>query len=395
MEMQYCTNCCKNTGFKRNLGFGTFFMVAITLGWWLLAIPLYPKRCIICGIDKASVVPWYKTGAGILLLAILLLAIIIGLNEIDHHPRPLQLANMNQAEGVTETSKPSSYSESKPVVVDPESPVTQPLPFLVSGDQIVADYIDNEISADSKYNGKHFEVYGLITKVEKADNGKGLVALGQFLDYPPVVAILAYGQDEEAATLHLGHGAFLICSGARKAAHFVVVDDCTVDLTPPTARPKEVRSSPEASTSNLSEASTIQNQQPHYQSWPKAGLNRSLSDALQSPVISPYGPGASSLTLALNGQKQIISIPGNPEACGSGGCPWHLSDASADKDILEELGSLHKMPGTTNGYYDLLIERESSLRIYQYDGDKYKITRCYNRSSVNNESVTVESQCAR
>jgi hypothetical protein len=49
MRVSFCSNCGKETGHQRKLGFGTFFAVVLTAGFWLLAIPLYPKRCIICG----------------------------------------------------------------------------------------------------------------------------------------------------------------------------------------------------------------------------------------------------------------------------------------------------------------------------------------------------------
>jgi len=49
MKMIYCRNCGKSTGHKRALGFGTLFMVLLTGGLWLIAIPFYPLRCIICG----------------------------------------------------------------------------------------------------------------------------------------------------------------------------------------------------------------------------------------------------------------------------------------------------------------------------------------------------------
>ena len=54
MELIYCPNCGKRSGFKRALGFGTFFVVLITLGLWLLAIPFYPARCINCGLTRSS-----------------------------------------------------------------------------------------------------------------------------------------------------------------------------------------------------------------------------------------------------------------------------------------------------------------------------------------------------
>jgi hypothetical protein len=49
MEYSYCPNCGKMTGHKRALGWGTFFGGLFTFGVSTLAIPLYPKRCIVCG----------------------------------------------------------------------------------------------------------------------------------------------------------------------------------------------------------------------------------------------------------------------------------------------------------------------------------------------------------
>ena len=67
MQMIYCPNCAKLTGFKRALGFGTFFMVLLTCGLWLLVIPLYPPRCITCGLTRGTAVfqnliTWYRSG---------------------------------------------------------------------------------------------------------------------------------------------------------------------------------------------------------------------------------------------------------------------------------------------------------------------------------------------
>jgi hypothetical protein len=61
MEMIFCPNCNKLTGYKRSLGFGTLFAVLLTAGLWLLALPFYPKRCITCGLAKSDSVPWYRT----------------------------------------------------------------------------------------------------------------------------------------------------------------------------------------------------------------------------------------------------------------------------------------------------------------------------------------------
>ncbi len=51
MEFCRCSNCNKETGHKRALGWGTCFAFLLTGGLWLLAIPFYPKRCIVCGCE--------------------------------------------------------------------------------------------------------------------------------------------------------------------------------------------------------------------------------------------------------------------------------------------------------------------------------------------------------
>jgi hypothetical protein len=52
MITQYCNNCGKYTGHKRVIGIGTFFAAVLTLGAWIFVTPLYPKRCIVCGLTK-------------------------------------------------------------------------------------------------------------------------------------------------------------------------------------------------------------------------------------------------------------------------------------------------------------------------------------------------------
>lgn len=54
MEYSYCPNCGKMTGHKRALGWGTFFGGLFTLGTSTLAIPFYPKRCIVCGRESSG-----------------------------------------------------------------------------------------------------------------------------------------------------------------------------------------------------------------------------------------------------------------------------------------------------------------------------------------------------
>jgi len=46
--MKYCPNCKQMVEEKRQIGVGTFILVLITWGFWLLLIPFYSKRCPVC-----------------------------------------------------------------------------------------------------------------------------------------------------------------------------------------------------------------------------------------------------------------------------------------------------------------------------------------------------------
>src|ERR1035438_5817807 len=76
MQMIFCPNCGSRSGFKRALGFGTFFMVLITIGLWLLMIPFYPVRCINCGLTRASA-NWENAGVGGKLFIVCMWACIV------------------------------------------------------------------------------------------------------------------------------------------------------------------------------------------------------------------------------------------------------------------------------------------------------------------------------
>jgi len=54
MIMAFCPNCNMQVGFKRHFGIGTIILCIITFGWWLLALPFYPKRCIRCGLKYSD-----------------------------------------------------------------------------------------------------------------------------------------------------------------------------------------------------------------------------------------------------------------------------------------------------------------------------------------------------
>jgi hypothetical protein len=54
MRVTCCYVCNRPSGFARRLGWGTFFMVILTAGFWLLTIPFYPKRCTTCGCTEGG-----------------------------------------------------------------------------------------------------------------------------------------------------------------------------------------------------------------------------------------------------------------------------------------------------------------------------------------------------
>ncbi len=54
MIIAYCKNCGKATGHKRTIGVGTLLGGALTGGISILAVPLYPKRCVVCGLSTSE-----------------------------------------------------------------------------------------------------------------------------------------------------------------------------------------------------------------------------------------------------------------------------------------------------------------------------------------------------
>lgn len=93
MLFTYCPNCKETRGFKRAIGIGTVIAIILTGGLWLLAIPFYPKRCIVCGLphtvskdytesqkpilNSYPAEPFYKKTWFWLLIGFLLLAVIL------------------------------------------------------------------------------------------------------------------------------------------------------------------------------------------------------------------------------------------------------------------------------------------------------------------------------
>lgn len=124
MEMIFCPNCNKLTGYKRVIGFGTFFAVLLTAGLWLLTLPFYPKRCITCGLTKSDSVPWYQTWR-VMALAVPLIVVVSAL--IDNALQPKQPVTIINA---YEHSIPKAHPTNTPSV---NYPVITPAQLLANG----------------------------------------------------------------------------------------------------------------------------------------------------------------------------------------------------------------------------------------------------------------------
>lgn len=77
----YCIVCKKDVRTKRKIGIGTLVLILITFGFRLLIIPLYRKRCTICGFP-IGYISFFKWLLGLLGIVILFVASMIVLGEI-------------------------------------------------------------------------------------------------------------------------------------------------------------------------------------------------------------------------------------------------------------------------------------------------------------------------
>lgn len=179
MEMIFCPNCNKLTGYKRAIGFGTFFAVVLTAGLWLLAIPFYPKRCITCGLTKSASVPWYQTWRVFVfpLVAIVLIALFVGIasKENGQHVGMVPIVkgpNYNEVPRQTDmkvktsnTNTQTSASLEAPKSVDSElSPATLHDIKVYEPNRVIPESAENICGFDFRNSRMFAREYSVVLK---------------------------------------------------------------------------------------------------------------------------------------------------------------------------------------------------------------------------------------
>ena len=170
MQMLQCPNCGKLTGFKRNLGFGTFFMVVITGGLWLLAIPFYPVRCINCGLQRPS----RHVLASILIGGLVLFAIaILNINKSRHaEQNDGPTTDLSQSSNdYQQASSPASGNAESVIRISAENLLAEfqrseaDKELRIKNESLSTYLNDKTETAEDRYKGKRVQVTGIVTGV--------------------------------------------------------------------------------------------------------------------------------------------------------------------------------------------------------------------------------------
>src|ERR1700691_1206425 len=127
MKTYPCDSCGRPTGFKRALGWGTFFMVLITFGSWLLVIPFYPTRCSVCGTTKFSKAGLLSGAAVLIAIAIAGILMVGAFRKEPQTPAPI----INAYE-----KSPKPQKKSKPAAAPSHGKVDYSDAVQVSPDQL-------------------------------------------------------------------------------------------------------------------------------------------------------------------------------------------------------------------------------------------------------------------
>lgn len=97
----------------------------------------------------------------------------------------------------------------------------------VSANTIVSDFIENEMSANTKYVGKLVEVFGTIAELKNTEDGSFNILLSTDNDMSAVMCQLSKLEPQDAKGLEVGKSIRLkgICSGFTLD---VILDRCII-----------------------------------------------------------------------------------------------------------------------------------------------------------------------
>jgi hypothetical protein len=160
MEMNQCPGCVRLTGFKRNLGIGTLIMIVLTAGFWLLLIPFYPKRCIVCGIT-AGAIRSSESSLPVLLLLGCLGAIALFYphsysRPTETHPVESDLPQASEEQNAVSVPTAASVDTSSSRTVEPIS---------VEAPTFFSEYQANEEAANTRYEDRKVAITGVLSGV--------------------------------------------------------------------------------------------------------------------------------------------------------------------------------------------------------------------------------------
>ena len=384
MQMGQCPNCGKLSGFKRALGFGTFFMVVITCGLWLLVIPLYPARCINCGLMRRTAAianfntRFQQLSATSKAIVILLpIALVVGFGVFSSSQNT---ANAPQPPD-SRPSVSASVSDQEPRAVNDvtEDHVLHLTPNLF-GRGAISDGRTYSVALISEYQEQippatKLLVQGLILSRYEPDT---VILADEKSPDKTLACTMTPEEFQEVSYLYrLGSPVQTFGKYGNASEGIPTMQNCTfADPTNSVVRPKSIQR--EAAPAPAKETSAQGTESPEFR-WPTAGLPAEVAEVLSTPDLAPNTPGTSiELSLSTSDEKQKLVVS---DDCGSGGCDWDLTDAASGRYLLQSgLGELHKTQNVTAGYYDLLVEAKDVLVLYQYQGDSYRPAKCYSRS---------------
>ena len=170
MQMIQCPNCGKLTGYKRALGFGTFFMVLLTCGLWLLVVPFYPVRCINCGLQRPS----RPVLASILIGCLVLFAIArLTINgNRDAHQNSGPTTDLSQSSDHYQQSGSAASGDTESVIrVSAENLLAEfqrseaDKELRIKNESLSTYLNDKTETAEDRYKGKRIQLTGIVTGV--------------------------------------------------------------------------------------------------------------------------------------------------------------------------------------------------------------------------------------